>query len=350
MSDMAAPLLLIFDFSRSDTIPYVVDLLAQSSTLLFPELPGLLTYLPFACRLAALLLAAPIALCIALDIVAYAIARTLHLSISQQRVPRSPRSIPVGLLSPNFSIGDEDYTNEPCARDRQPFASRQIETASFHDQLLPTPGDSDSDDPQSMAVSRHRKARQSAIMQSTDIRDIASARSIDFAEHAFRVPTASDEVSPGAMPPHTDGAFALSLLACSSTSSIPPPNFHSASTASDHSSSAPISDVSLWSLTTTAGRFEPRSVQGRRGHNLTVSSSYTPGSTFISSKQSPIDDDDNTAPTCAVEQPFEPTSNEPEFPEDARLAYSSPDPSGERSDPSRELSWQFLRSRTHDEA
>ena len=44
MSDMAAPLLLIFDFSRSDTIPYVVDLLAQSSTLLFPELPGLLTY------------------------------------------------------------------------------------------------------------------------------------------------------------------------------------------------------------------------------------------------------------------------------------------------------------------
>ncbi|KAK1925828.1 hypothetical protein DB88DRAFT_485276 [Papiliotrema laurentii] len=55
--------------------------------------------LPFVCRLLAFLLAAPFAICIVLDIIAYAIVRTLHLSMSQQRIPRSPLSASVVLES-----------------------------------------------------------------------------------------------------------------------------------------------------------------------------------------------------------------------------------------------------------
>ncbi|KAK8849437.1 hypothetical protein IAR55_004769 [Kwoniella newhampshirensis] len=64
-----------------------------------PELPGPLSYFPFACRLAAFLLFAPFCFAIALDIIAYAIARTLHLSISQHRVPRSPPTLATDILS-----------------------------------------------------------------------------------------------------------------------------------------------------------------------------------------------------------------------------------------------------------
>ncbi|WVF68889.1 hypothetical protein IAT40_003662 [Kwoniella sp. CBS 6097] len=65
---------------------------------LSPQLPGLLSYFPFAFRLAAFILFAPFGLCIILDIIAYAIARTLHLSITQRRVPRSPPSISKEIL------------------------------------------------------------------------------------------------------------------------------------------------------------------------------------------------------------------------------------------------------------
>ncbi|ORX37199.1 hypothetical protein BD324DRAFT_650805 [Kockovaella imperatae] len=58
-----------------------------------------LTYFQVVCRILALLLLAPFALCIALDVTAYAIARTLHLSMSHQRVPRSPGSQVIPILT-----------------------------------------------------------------------------------------------------------------------------------------------------------------------------------------------------------------------------------------------------------
>ncbi|ORY30582.1 hypothetical protein BCR39DRAFT_112233 [Naematelia encephala] len=49
-------------------------------------------------------LAAPFVLCIILDLIAYGIVRTLHLSMSSHRVPRSPppANMPLGVHSPHF--------------------------------------------------------------------------------------------------------------------------------------------------------------------------------------------------------------------------------------------------------
>jgi len=70
------------------------------------ELYGPLSYVPILCRLAATLLAAPFAICIALDVIAYTIARTLHLSMSPLRVPRSPLSMQTA--PPEVSTFDVD--------------------------------------------------------------------------------------------------------------------------------------------------------------------------------------------------------------------------------------------------
>ncbi|KAI9634739.1 uncharacterized protein MKK02DRAFT_27897 [Dioszegia hungarica] len=64
-------------------------------------------YLPFIFRLIAFLIAFPFALFIALDAIAYGIARTLHLSTSQRRVPRSPLSINSLPLNPDSHV---DYS------------------------------------------------------------------------------------------------------------------------------------------------------------------------------------------------------------------------------------------------
>lgn len=57
------------------------------------EEPQLIIQIPFIFRIAAFSIAMPFAFCIALDAIAYGIARTLHLSISARRVPRSPMSV-----------------------------------------------------------------------------------------------------------------------------------------------------------------------------------------------------------------------------------------------------------------
>ncbi|WWC65585.1 uncharacterized protein I303_108203 [Kwoniella dejecticola CBS 10117] len=80
------------------------------------QLPGLLSYFPFICRLLAFILFAPFGLCIILDIIAYAIARTLHLSITQRRVPRSPPVISKEILS-NDLISSAEVSEEESLSD-----------------------------------------------------------------------------------------------------------------------------------------------------------------------------------------------------------------------------------------
>ncbi|RXK40078.1 hypothetical protein M231_02718 [Tremella mesenterica] len=51
-------------------------------------------------------MAAPFALCIALDLIAYGIARTLHLSMLPRRVPRSPPNLDRMLASEHVLLND----------------------------------------------------------------------------------------------------------------------------------------------------------------------------------------------------------------------------------------------------
>lgn len=67
------------------------------------EILSILLYLPFLCRVFAFLLAAPVALFITLDLIAYGIARTLHLSMSAERVPRTPPIESKALLASDIS-------------------------------------------------------------------------------------------------------------------------------------------------------------------------------------------------------------------------------------------------------
>ncbi|WVO23297.1 uncharacterized protein IAS62_004647 [Cryptococcus decagattii] len=76
--------------------------------VLYPELPGILAYFPFACRLAAFTLFTPFGVCIILDIVAYAIARTLHLTITPRRVPRSPPTLTSQILTEAVPVTEAD--------------------------------------------------------------------------------------------------------------------------------------------------------------------------------------------------------------------------------------------------
>ncbi|WVN87034.1 uncharacterized protein L203_102210 [Cryptococcus depauperatus CBS 7841] len=78
---------------------------------LYAQLPGVLAVFPFLCRIAAFALFAPFGVGIGLDIVAYAIARTLHLSITPRRVPRSPPSHPSQILSESADA-DSDSSSE----------------------------------------------------------------------------------------------------------------------------------------------------------------------------------------------------------------------------------------------
>ncbi|WRT69410.1 uncharacterized protein IL334_006396 [Kwoniella shivajii] len=80
------------------------------------QLPGPLAYFPFICRLIAFLLFAPVGLCIILDVIAYGIARTLHLSITQRRVPRSPPVISKEILT-NDLISSAEVSEEESVSD-----------------------------------------------------------------------------------------------------------------------------------------------------------------------------------------------------------------------------------------
>lgn len=70
----------------------LLDLL---SFLHSPPLPPLLAPIPFLFRLAASILAAPFALCVALDVVAYLVARGLGLRFRDIRLPKSPAELEV---------------------------------------------------------------------------------------------------------------------------------------------------------------------------------------------------------------------------------------------------------------
>ncbi|BEI97084.1 hypothetical protein CcaverHIS631_0206730 [Cutaneotrichosporon cavernicola] len=94
--------------------------------LVSPELPVPFNYVPLAFRLLAYMIAAPFVLFIALELVAYVITRTLHISISNLRVPRSPPAAPRE-LEDDDTIEDEDTPTTPRARTPssskgQPFA------------------------------------------------------------------------------------------------------------------------------------------------------------------------------------------------------------------------------------
>ncbi|KAL1413111.1 N-acetylglucosaminyl-phosphatidylinositol de-N-acetylase [Vanrija albida] len=98
-----------------------------------PSLPFPFNYIPLFFRLLSVLLAAPFLVFIALDLIAYAIARTLHLSMSSLRVPRSPPSVPRELIPDDKDDGDgsdidfdspivdglESGTGSPVARTRR---------------------------------------------------------------------------------------------------------------------------------------------------------------------------------------------------------------------------------------
>ncbi|WOO76796.1 N-acetylglucosaminyl-phosphatidylinositol de-N-acetylase [Vanrija pseudolonga] len=93
-----------------------------------PSLPFPFNYIPLFFRLLSVLLAAPFLVFIALDLIAYAIARTLHLSMSQLRVPRSPPSVPRELVADDKDDDDfdspivdglESSTGSPVARTRK---------------------------------------------------------------------------------------------------------------------------------------------------------------------------------------------------------------------------------------
>lgn len=154
------------------TISLALDILLNGALLVWarltPPLPGVLrfvrpltctvireltTQLPLLCRIAAFLMAAPFALCIALDIVAYgkslpfrlrafqlipssAIARTLHLSMSQQRVPRSPLHHPSALLSSRAGFLSDDDSDVDIGDADSSDMSPSIRG-------LPTPSDTD---------------------------------------------------------------------------------------------------------------------------------------------------------------------------------------------------------------
>lgn len=83
--------------------------------VLYPELPGILAYFPFACRLAAFTLFTPFGVCIILDIVAYAIARTLHLTITPRRVPRSPPTLTSQILTEAGPVTEADSDSSSTA-------------------------------------------------------------------------------------------------------------------------------------------------------------------------------------------------------------------------------------------
>nr|ODN95436.1 hypothetical protein L204_03975 [Cryptococcus depauperatus CBS 7855] len=78
---------------------------------LYAQLPGVLAVFPFLCRIAAFALFAPFGVGIGLDIVAYAIARTLHLSITPRRVPRSPPSHPSQILSESADADSDSLSS-----------------------------------------------------------------------------------------------------------------------------------------------------------------------------------------------------------------------------------------------
>ncbi|GMK53998.1 hypothetical protein CspeluHIS016_0105840 [Cutaneotrichosporon spelunceum] len=82
--------------------------------LVAPELPTPFNYVPLAFRLLAYMIAAPFVLFIALELVAYVITRTLHISISNLRVPRSPPAAPRE-LEDDDTIMDQDASATPDA-------------------------------------------------------------------------------------------------------------------------------------------------------------------------------------------------------------------------------------------
>nr|XP_019009076.1 uncharacterized protein I206_05717 [Kwoniella pini CBS 10737]OCF47857.1 hypothetical protein I206_05717 [Kwoniella pini CBS 10737] len=129
--------------------------------VIYHQLPYSFSYFTFACRLSAFILFAPFGLCIILDIIAYvffrfpvylaltdglgqsipinhftplhegfvhdadnllslshlAIARTLHLSITQRRVPRSPPVLSKEILSNDLNSSSGEVSEEESISD-----------------------------------------------------------------------------------------------------------------------------------------------------------------------------------------------------------------------------------------
>lgn len=88
--------------------------------ILDPPLPGPLAYVPFLCRFVAALILAPLVVLMLLDLIAYLIARTLHLYPTRIRLPRSPpltKDVPLVVVS--AERGDKDGTGKSSLRHRK---------------------------------------------------------------------------------------------------------------------------------------------------------------------------------------------------------------------------------------
>ncbi|CAK9784579.1 LmbE-like protein [Cutaneotrichosporon oleaginosum] len=93
--------------------------------LVAPELPTPFNYVPLVFRLLALAIAAPFVLFIMLEMVAYVITRTLRISISNLRVPRSPPAAPRDLEDDTITdqlAASKTPAETPGSTKGQPFA------------------------------------------------------------------------------------------------------------------------------------------------------------------------------------------------------------------------------------
>ena len=130
-----------------------------------------------------------------------AIARTLHLSMSRHRVPRSPSPSLAAFISSDSDLDDGDLSEDSTSRRKEIRASRRptvhegtIAHSPYDGRIPLIPNDSDSDDSSLLACSRPSSAIQSSAVFSTGLAGVSQIGATDSTSESLSLMASSSSV------------------------------------------------------------------------------------------------------------------------------------------------------------